>query len=121
MSEDVVVVSDLADALEAAAANAQVEKIFVIGGATVYKQALLLPECTHIYLTVVKHEFECDTVMPVVDVTTFPLDPSYTEHVVEGDVEYEYRLHTRTPCPPNQQAASGSARYIQPWVAACQR
>jgi dihydrofolate reductase len=94
--EDVVVVSDLADALEAAAANAQVEKIFVIGGATVYKQALLLPECTHIYLTVVKHEFECDTVMPVVDVTSFPLDPSYTEHVVEGDVEYEYRLHTRT-------------------------
>lgn len=88
-------VGDLQSALVAAAEDSTVEKIFVIGGATVYTQALKLPECASVYLTVVKHDFACDTHMPEVDTTAFALDEASIEQVQEGDVKYEYRLYTR--------------------------
>jgi hypothetical protein len=61
-----------------------------------YQQdALMLPECASIYLTHVKHEFECDTFMPPVDELVFKLDPVYTKEVVEGDVAYIYQRYAR--------------------------
>ena len=93
--EGVVVASDLAAALDVAEAYETVDKVFVIGGATVYSQALALPSCSQIYLTVVRHPFECDTTMPPVDEAVFALDQAYTDHIVEGDVKYEYQLYNR--------------------------
>ena len=45
-------------------------KIFVCGGAQLY--AALLPYCTTLFLTVVKHEYEGDVYMP-------PFEPLFTE------------------------------------------
>lgn len=39
----------------------QVDKIFVIGGASVYRTALELPQTKHILLTQIRNEYECDT------------------------------------------------------------
>mmetsp|Transcript_34498 Transcript_34498/g.104081 ORF Transcript_34498/g.104081 Transcript_34498/m.104081 type:complete len:189 (-) Transcript_34498:79-645(-) len=92
---EVKVVGDLPAALAIAAATNDISKVFVIGGATVYSQALELAECAQIYLTVVKHDFECDTAMPPVDPAQFAVDPAFTKEVTEGDVTYEYRLYNR--------------------------
>ena len=42
----------------------KIENIFVIGGGEIYKQAILLPECTKVYLTVVDDTTPCDTFFP---------------------------------------------------------
>lgn len=53
------------------AENRGVTKIFVIGGASVYAQAIKLPECSEIFLTRILHEFKCDTFFPIIDPLRF--------------------------------------------------
>jgi dihydrofolate reductase len=43
----------------------RIERAFVIGGASVYEQALGLKECDKVLLTKIKREYECDTFFPV--------------------------------------------------------
>jgi len=57
-----VVVHSLEDALQAAAHHGEA---MVIGGAELYRQAL--PRADSIYLTLVRHEFEGDTLFPDLD------------------------------------------------------
>lgn len=47
------------------------EKTFVIGGASVYAQAIKLPACAEVFLTRVLGEFDCDTFFPAIDPTRF--------------------------------------------------
>ncbi|KAF2714631.1 hypothetical protein K504DRAFT_528922 [Pleomassaria siparia CBS 279.74] len=42
-----------------------VERVFVIGGGSIYKAALELPETNRILLTKIKKDFECDTFFPL--------------------------------------------------------
>lgn len=39
----------------------EIDRVFIIGGATLYTAALALPQTTRILLTEIKREFECDT------------------------------------------------------------
>ncbi|KAF2864761.1 dihydrofolate reductase-like domain-containing protein, partial [Massariosphaeria phaeospora] len=43
----------------------QIERVFVIGGASIYKAALALPQTNRVLLTKIAREYECDTVFPV--------------------------------------------------------
>jgi dihydrofolate reductase len=56
-------VADFAAALERARAISA-ERIFVIGGAEVYAQALAHPACGDIHLTAIEGRFDCDTFFP---------------------------------------------------------
>ena len=44
--------------------KSKIESIFVIGGGQIYQQAINLPECEKLYLTVVEDSTECDTFFP---------------------------------------------------------
>ena len=58
---------NLQDALEIIAQPSlirQIEKVFVIGGAQVFQEALLSPQCRKIYLTKIKGVFDCDVFFP---------------------------------------------------------
>ncbi|KAF2789198.1 hypothetical protein K505DRAFT_328403 [Melanomma pulvis-pyrius CBS 109.77] len=48
-----------------AARNVHIERVFVIGGASIYKVALDLPQTDKVLLTKIKTEFECDTYFPL--------------------------------------------------------
>jgi dihydrofolate reductase len=48
-------------AIEALAGRADLDQLFVIGGATLYAEALLRSECWRVYLTRVHAKFDCDT------------------------------------------------------------
>lgn len=48
--------------------TSEVENIFVIGGAQIFKSALTHPGCRKIYVTQILKKFDCDTFFP-------PLDP----------------------------------------------
>ena len=44
--------------------TAQFEKVFVIGGAEIFAQAILQPNCQKIHLTKIFKKFDCDTFFP---------------------------------------------------------
>jgi dihydrofolate reductase len=82
--------SSFCDAVELLGRMTNVENIFVIGGESVYKQALIHPKCRRIYLNLVHVACdlsEADTFFPEVDTGLFELvetkaiDPSVTSHV----------------------------------------
>jgi|LauGreDrversion4_2_1035121.scaffolds.fasta_scaffold482476_2 dihydrofolate reductase len=70
--------------------NPNIETIFVIGGETIYKQALLHPKCKKIYLNMVQVECDlsgADAFFPDIDLTKYGLvettiiDPTVTSYV----------------------------------------
>lgn len=75
--------------------NSDVERIFVIGGAAVFAEALSHPACDNVYFTDIKKTFPCDTFLP-------DFLPDY-EHVAENDsamqsengTDYLFKLYRR--------------------------
>ena len=65
--------SSLREAVNLAAADSNIEDVFVIGGASVYKEAVESQWPCRIYLTRVRTQFECDTFLdiPFEDVKQF--------------------------------------------------
>ncbi|KAI9012504.1 dihydrofolate reductase-like domain-containing protein [Phycomyces nitens] len=83
-------------------------RIFVLGGENVYEEAMILPQSTHILLTIVhaKEPIECDTFMPHIDPGIFrqashqELEEFVQEIVPEGiqsheNLDYEFLLYVR--------------------------
>lgn len=85
-------------------------RVFVIGGAEIYRAALRMEECRRILLTRIRTEFECDTFFPVelggggeggwIKRGKERLDEWVGEEVpsgvqVEGGVEYEFEMWER--------------------------
>jgi dihydrofolate reductase len=61
--QQIVFVSNLADAI-ATSNKLPCENCFVIGGAEVYRAALVLPEFKRLYVTEIKGNFNCDVFFP---------------------------------------------------------
>ena len=67
LPDSVYVCSSIDEALiltQGSTLKSQIENIFVIGGGQIYKQAILLPECSKLYITEVEDETSCDTYFP---------------------------------------------------------
>ncbi|KDR11482.1 dihydrofolate reductase isoform X2 [Zootermopsis nevadensis] len=75
-----------------------IESAWVIGGSSVYKEAMASPHCSRIYLTKIFKTFECDTFLPEVPMNTFKLvkDPDVPEEMQEENgVLYGYQVYER--------------------------
>ncbi|KAJ9579633.1 hypothetical protein L9F63_004712, partial [Diploptera punctata] len=75
-----------------------IETTWIIGGSTVYKEAMLSPHCHRIYLTKVLKTFECDTFLPDIPAGSFSMvrDPDVTDEVQEEDgIQYIYQVYER--------------------------
>jgi len=59
------VMKDLDTALEYAYENC--EKVFVIGGASIYKQAMKHPQLGELLMTYINFSYECDTFFPTLE------------------------------------------------------
>jgi len=57
-------VKNLDEALTCAAEIPDVDQIFVIGGATVYDEAIRRPECRRLYVTRIQEICDCDVYFP---------------------------------------------------------
>jgi len=64
LPDDVVLAPTLDLALVAGADGTAVERVFVLGGAKIYRQALEMPGCRRIYMTRVLGRHECDAFFP---------------------------------------------------------
>ncbi len=71
------------DALEVAEEKG-VETIFVIGGAYVFEQALVRPECAGIYLTEILENFRCDAHLAAIDEEHFERTKESEIHEEKG-------------------------------------
>ncbi|MCK5213867.1 MAG: dihydrofolate reductase [Candidatus Omnitrophica bacterium] len=58
-----------------------IESVFIIGGATVYKEAILMAECRRLYITHILRKFECDS--------SFPKIPPYFKKNIQSDITKE--------------------------------
>ncbi len=90
---EVLLAGDVQRALHDATEAANVERIFVIGGAEIYHQAMTLPACERVYLTRIEGSFDCDTFLPELD-TAFRQTGS-TERHEENGVGYAFQTWER--------------------------
>lgn len=84
--ERIIVCKTLDTALLALSTDPSIEQVFVIGGASVYEEALNHEMCECIYQTVIHHPFECDTF--------FPATTGYQE-IYSSDLMEDNGLHYR--------------------------
>lgn len=90
--------SSLPDALEGVSQLRNKGQVWVVGGQSVYEEALRLPQCKRIYLTKIDEDFQCDTFFPNIDETVYKLtDDSEvpTEEQEEDGVRYKFTVYER--------------------------
>ncbi len=92
--DDVLLAGDLERALRAAAEAEGVERIFVIGGAQIYRQAMTMASCEPIFLTRIEASFDCDTFLPKLG-SGFTLASSSDRQVDDG-VGYVFQTWQRS-------------------------
>ncbi len=73
---------------------AGVEKVFIIGGASIYKQAIALPNCQELLITRVKDGHNCDVLFP-------PIPSDFTlvakgKPVTEGGETFWFEQYMRS-------------------------
>ncbi|EZA54136.1 dihydrofolate reductase isoform X2 [Ooceraea biroi] len=75
----------------------QVERVWVIGGSSVYEAAMKSPHFGRLYLTRIKKKFECDTFFPAIP-SDFVLieDPTVPQGIQEEkEIEFIYEVYER--------------------------
>ncbi|MBI5411969.1 dihydrofolate reductase [Candidatus Peregrinibacteria bacterium] len=73
-------------------ADKTIEKIFVIGGGRTYREAILHPDVTGVYLTRVQGDFNCDTFFPPIPKRFNHIQRLGAKH--EKNIAYEFLLYT---------------------------
>lgn len=119
VQEDVIVAQNIVAGLDMLAQSVRdgktlpLGRVFVIGGSSIYEQALRLPQTRHILFTCIQREYECDTFFPVhleedssgwqrrstqqlrdfvgEEVPSGPI----VEQSSDGDVGFEFQLYER--------------------------
>jgi dihydrofolate reductase len=70
------------------------DDIWVIGGSSIYKQFLEMPECINkIFITEIDNEYNCDTFFPRIP-SVFLLDKSFVTY--ENDVLLKFSVYKKT-------------------------
>ncbi len=78
----------LCESLEELSKNTLIDKIYVIGGESVYREAILKPECEKVYLTIIDTYFECDSHFPQVDQNYFQ-NVTHEDYTIPQDIQQE--------------------------------
>ncbi|XP_028061160.1 bifunctional dihydrofolate reductase-thymidylate synthase-like isoform X1 [Camellia sinensis] len=96
-AENVVICGSIGSALELLAASPyclSIEKVFVIGGGQILREALNAPGCDAIHITEIETNIECDTFIPAVDMSVFL--PWYSSFpLVENNIRYSFTTYVR--------------------------
>ncbi len=90
MPEGHFVAPSLDDALELLRAG-PVDRVFVIGGSEIYRQAMIHEACGLLYLTQIRGAFDCDTFLP--DFKPFFQLVSCSEMEEENGLEFCFKVY----------------------------
>jgi len=86
------------DAALAAAAAPDIDSVFVVGGAEIYRQALEHPALRYVYLTRVEGRFGCDTHLPDLDARGF-VKTAWDGELAGEDDGVRYRIERLARAP----------------------
>lgn len=85
----------LASSLEDALAKSAQAKIFVIGGAQLYLEAIQSSACSQVYLTEIDRVFDCDAFFPgEILLLSYKLD-SKSELQTENNINFNFNIYSR--------------------------
>lgn len=96
--EGVLLYPKLTDALKALNLNNHMERLWVIGGSSLYSEALKDINCKYLYITRIDQEFLCDTFFPDIDpkefkeTSEFDVPKGIQE---ENNIKYEFKVFKR--------------------------
>ncbi|KAI3978846.1 hypothetical protein MKX01_016021 [Papaver californicum] len=97
IAENVISCSSMVSALELLAASPyclSIEKVFVIGGGQVLREALNAPGCDAIHFTEIEANIECDTFIPPIDSALYK--PWYSSFPrVENNIRHSFVTYVR--------------------------
>lgn len=71
-----------------------IEKVFVIGGGQILREALNAPECDAIHITKIETSIECDTFIPAIDLSLFQHRYS-SQPLVENNIQFSFVTYVR--------------------------
>jgi len=91
---NVMLASALDSALNQLEQRRDVDKVFVIGGASIYAQAINSPDCEKIYLTQVQGEFNCDAFFPLIPESVFK-KIAVSDAREENGIRYHFVVYNR--------------------------
>ncbi|XP_008236926.1 PREDICTED: bifunctional dihydrofolate reductase-thymidylate synthase-like [Prunus mume] len=96
-AENVVICGSVASALELLAASPyclSIDKVFIIGGGQILREALNAPGCDAIHITEIETNIECDTFIPAIDSSVF--QPWYSSFPkVENSIRHSFTTYVR--------------------------
>lgn len=75
-----------------------IENVWIVGGWSVYKEAMASPLCHRIYFTEIKAAFECDAFFPAIpdDFQLVANDDDLPSDVQEEDgIKYQYKIYEK--------------------------
>lgn len=75
-----------------------IENVWIVGGSSVYNEAMNSEQCHRLYFTEVKGDFECDTFFPVIpDIFKLVRNDSHmpVEIQEEDGIKYQYKIYER--------------------------
>jgi Dihydrofolate reductase len=80
----------------------KIDRIFVIGGAAAYAEALKSETvvCDRVYLTKVFGTFDCDTKIPALDESLYGLASFEPRAKTEAGLEYQFRVYKNRKLHP---------------------
>lgn len=71
----------------------KIENVWIIGGASIYNEAIKSNLIHRIYLTKIFHDFECDTFFPANFENKFREIENSGEIQIENDIRFEYKIY----------------------------
>ncbi|KAM7470788.1 hypothetical protein LguiA_008971 [Lonicera macranthoides] len=96
-AENVLICGSMLSALQLLAASPyclSIDKVFVIGGGQILREALNAPGCDAIHITEIQSSIECDTFIPAIDASVFR--PWYSSYpLVENNIRHCYTTYVR--------------------------
>ena len=78
-----------------------IERVFVIGGAQIFQEALTRPECTKLHITQILQNFNCDTFFPAYH-AEFERRKQSAPHQ-DGEMIYYFSEYDRIQHPSSQE------------------
>jgi len=89
----VIVAESLDAALKQLGHIPRIHRVFVVGGGEVYRQAVLDPRCTQLYITRIQARFQCDTHFPEFEAAFQRVTQSAPQH--DNGIAYTFELYER--------------------------
>jgi dihydrofolate reductase len=94
IAPNIIIASDLEQALNISYNIKDVHDVFVIGGSELYKEAIIHKDCNNIYLTQIKENIECDAFFPIDLLQNYNKNVLET-NIIDNDITYDILLYKK--------------------------